>query len=305
MRAAMGGPEPRVLRMKLACKDQIQFALELAPKMRSKVFVPIADPPAVGDHVKLHIRFADGEVHVKGTAEVLKVVSSPSVGVHARFVSLDPDSFQFPLVRQTLAPASRGDEGQPTTGEAYVPPFSATGEFPAIAPPAGAPAQAPTPGPLPPARSSAPAPRPSGPSAGPSPLPPLPPARPSAPASAVPLPAPPPMPPARSSAPSLPVPLPATRPSAPAAVPLPPPAGVAAPGATAAVPLPGASGASPSAFSALTSFDEVTRPAAVAPSASDEVTRPAAARPSAPTAPPGAKAQPGALPSALAPRPRT
>ncbi|MCC6335807.1 MAG: hypothetical protein IT380_17660 [Myxococcales bacterium] len=139
----MTAPEQRVLRMKLACKDQIQFALEFAPKMKAKVFVPIDDPPPVGAMVTLHIRFADGVVHVKGTAEVLKVVTAPSPGVHARYVSLDPDSFQFPLAKPTLT-MHKGSTEQTTSGEVYVPPASATGEFKALPPEqlAGAPPQA-------------------------------------------------------------------------------------------------------------------------------------------------------------------
>ena len=90
-------PQGEPVRMKLNCRDREHFLSEFAPKMSSRVFVPLENPPAAGSIIALHIRFQDGEVQVRGTAEVIRVVHSPRDGVHVRFTALDADSIQFPL----------------------------------------------------------------------------------------------------------------------------------------------------------------------------------------------------------------
>ena len=165
--------------MKLSCRDSAQFLTEFAPKMASRIFVPMEAPLAEGSTITLHIRFQDGEVHVKGKAEVIKAVIAPRAGVHVRFSKLDPDSLQFSLTRtSTTQPAfmPKADE-QSTSSETYIPPMTAVDAagapipLPGAAPAASAiPLPAPKPSSPKPVSSllaDAPPPRPSSPAFGP------------------------------------------------------------------------------------------------------------------------------------------
>ncbi|MDP1822250.1 MAG: hypothetical protein Q8L48_03380 [Archangium sp.] len=129
-----------VVRMKLPCRDSAHFLSEFAPKMSSRIFVPMETPPAAGTAITLHIKFQDGEVHVKGRAEIIKAVASPRSGVHVRFTALDPDSVQFPLTKTTTGQSAilarpSADE-HTTTGETYIPPEAATSSPSALTSPA-------------------------------------------------------------------------------------------------------------------------------------------------------------------------
>ena len=169
-----------VVRMKLSCRDSAQFLTEFAPKMASRIFVPMEAPLSAGSIITLHIRFQDGEVHVKGKAEVIKAVILPRAGVHVRFSKLDADSLQFSLTRTSATQAAfvpRTDELS-NSSEAYIPPMTvdpSTGLGPGAA---GAPI------PLPGASSALPLPppKPSSPRAVSSLLSDAPPPRPSSPA---------------------------------------------------------------------------------------------------------------------------
>ncbi len=204
-----------VVRMKLSCRDSAQFLSEFAPKMASRIFVPMEAPLAAGSTITLHIRFQDGEVHVKGKAEVIKAVITPRAGIHVRFSQLDPDSLQFSLTRTSstqsaLIPRVALEELSKSS-ETYIPPMTPVDA-------AGAPV--PLPGAMPP-------PKPSSPKPVSSLLSDAPPPRPSSPAFVpfVPKPAsplldpPPPKPSSPKPVSSLLADAPAPKPSSPAFVP--------------------------------------------------------------------------------------
>jgi len=116
--SAMAAAEQNVVRMRLGCRDADHFMKEFAPKMTTRIFVPMDAPAQVGDRITLHIRFADGSLKVKGAAEVIKVVQSPRDGVHVRFVALDADSLQFPIGN---GPSSTAIEAVPTGETQHLP----------------------------------------------------------------------------------------------------------------------------------------------------------------------------------------
>ena len=150
-----------VVRMKLSCRDNAEFLSEFAPKMSSRIFVPMEAPLATGSSLILHIKFQDGEVHVKGRAEVIKVVTSPRSGVHVRFTELDADSIQFALVRGSTGttPAFVPGDVVPLSSVSSVSSVSSPGA--STAPGSNAGSDVTTPGsalPLPPSKPSSPRP---------------------------------------------------------------------------------------------------------------------------------------------------
>src|SRR5438552_2710478 len=87
----------KLVRLKVRCADEAQFRRELAARIAAKLFVPTDERLAKDDLFTLQLKFTDGQVHVKGTAKVLRTVDAPKKGVQAKFVSLDTDSLQFTL----------------------------------------------------------------------------------------------------------------------------------------------------------------------------------------------------------------
>ena len=114
----------KVIRLKVRCQDEAQFKRELASRAASRLFVPSEAPLAPTTLFSLHLKFTDGQVRVKGTARVMKVVAAPRAGMFVKFVALDADSIQFPL---DFAPF---DDSGPDTAETLL--TSHTDEQPAV-----------------------------------------------------------------------------------------------------------------------------------------------------------------------------
>jgi serine/threonine protein kinase len=116
----------KVIRLKIRCEDEAQFKRELQARVANRLFVPSDQPLAKESLFALHLKFNDGQVRVKGTARVVKVVEQPRKGMQAKFVALDADSIQFPLDFAPFDDSGAHDILHPsTTGEHSVHPEEA------------------------------------------------------------------------------------------------------------------------------------------------------------------------------------